>query len=113
VVGARAGAPAGTLSGGNQQKVVLGKWLSTAPKVLMLNEPTRGVDGGAKAEIYRLLERARGEGVSILVSSSEVGELLLLCDRILVLHRGRVAVDLPREQASEARIASYGMGHST
>jgi ABC-type sugar transport system ATPase subunit len=112
IVGAPPSAPVGALSGGNQQKVVLGKWLGTAPKVLLLNEPTRGVDVGAKAEIYRLLDGARERGLSILLSSSEVPELLLLCDRIVVLHRGRVAAVLRREQATEARIASYAMGHS-
>src|SRR5262249_20792143 len=74
-----------TLSGGNQQKVVLGKWLITEPKVMMLDEPTRGVDVGAKAEIYRLLFDAARNGIGILVSSSENPELLTLCDRIVVI----------------------------
>ena len=100
-----------TLSGGNQQKVVLGKWLLTRPKVLMLDEPTRGVDVGAKAEIYRLLFDAAESGIGILVSSSENPELLTLCDRILVMFRGRVAATLTRERATEARIAHYAGGH--
>ena len=103
--------PVATLSGGNQQKVVLGKWLSTDPKVLMLDEPTRGVDVGAKAEIYRLLFDAAERGMGILVSSSENPELLALCDRIVVMFRGRVATVLDREAANEASIAHFAGGH--
>jgi ABC-type sugar transport system ATPase subunit len=99
------------LSGGNQQKVVLAKWIATQPKVLMLDEPTRGVDVGAKAEIYKLLNQIKEEDVAILVSSSEAEELLLLCDTILVMHRGRLAASLSREEATESKIAYYGMGH--
>jgi ABC-type sugar transport system ATPase subunit len=101
-----------TLSGGNQQKVVLGKWLATNPRVLMLDEPTRGVDVGAKAEIYRLLSDAAANGIGVLASSSETPELLLLCDRILVMFRGRIVASLSREEATEARIASFAAGHS-
>jgi rhamnose transport system ATP-binding protein len=104
-------APVVRLSGGNQQKVVLAKWLGTSPKVLLLDEPTRGVDVGAKAEIYKLLNRAKEDGVAILVSSSETSELLLMCDRILVMHRGRLAAALARDEADEGRIARYAMGH--
>jgi ABC-type sugar transport system ATPase subunit len=104
-------APVAQLSGGNQQKVVLAKWLGTEPKVLLMDEPTRGVDVGAKAEIYRLLNRAKEDGVGILVSSSETPELLLLCDRILVLHRGRIVAALSRDEATEGLIARYAMGH--
>ncbi len=85
--------PVSTLSGGNQQKVVLGKWLAARPTVLMLDEPTRGVDVGAKAEIYRLLFSAADRGLGVLVSSSEIPELLTLCDRVLVMFRGRVESD--------------------
>jgi len=104
-------APVTTLSGGNQQKVVLGKWLTTSPKVLMLDEPTRGVDIGAKAEIYRLLFGAAERGIGILVSSSETPELLTLCDRVLVMFRGRIVAELSREEATEARIAHFAGGH--
>jgi ABC-type sugar transport system ATPase subunit len=100
-----------TLSGGNQQKVVLGKWLITKPKILMLDEPTRGVDVGAKAEIYRLLRDAADSGIAILVSSSENPELLTLCDRIVVMFRGRVAATLTRDVATEAMIAHFAGGH--
>ena len=105
-------ASASTLSGGNQQKVLLGKWLATGPRLLMLDEPTRGVDVGAKAEIYRLLHEARERGVAVLVSSSEVPELLALCDPILVMFRGRIVASLPREQATEARIAHFAGGQA-
>jgi ABC-type sugar transport system ATPase subunit len=103
--------PVATLSGGNQQKIVLGKWLATQPSVLMLDEPTRGVDVGAKSEIYRLLFEAAETGVGIVISSSENPELLTLCDRIVVMFRGRVAAELSREEASEARIAHFAGGH--
>jgi ABC-type sugar transport system ATPase subunit len=100
-----------TLSGGNQQKVVLGKWLVTRPKILMLDEPTRGVDVGAKAEIYRLLLEAARSGIAILISSSENPELFALSDRILVMFRGRIAANLTREHATEAAIAHFAGGH--
>jgi ABC-type sugar transport system ATPase subunit len=103
--------PVATLSGGNQQKVLLGKWLETSPRLLMLDEPTRGVDVGAKGEIYRLLFEARSRGIGILISSSEIPELLTLCDRIVVMFRGRVAASLSRAEASESAIAHLAGGH--
>jgi ABC-type sugar transport system ATPase subunit len=107
-----AGAPVARLSGGNQQKVVLAKWLGTSPKVLLLDEPTRGVDVGAKAEIYRLLNEIKEAGVGMLVSSSETPELRLLCDRILVMYRGRIVASLSREEATDARVAHYAIGYA-
>jgi len=101
-----------TLSGGNQQKVLLGKWLQTGPKLLMLDEPTRGVDVGAKGEIYKLLLDARRHGIGILVSSSEAPELLTLCDRIVVMFRGRVCANLTRDEATESEIARFAGGHA-
>jgi len=101
------------LSGGNQQKVVLAKWLGTEPRILMLDEPTRGVDIGAKADIYELLRKLRDEGLTILVSSSETPELLSLCDRILVLYRGAIAGSLEAQGADEAVITQMAMGHGT
>ena len=89
---------AGTLSGGNQQKVVIGKWLATAPRVLLLDEPTRGIDVGAKAEIYRLIRELSAQGIAILVASSEMPELLALSDRILVLREGRPAAVLGHKE---------------
>ena len=96
---------AGRLSGGNQQKVVIGKWLATRPRILLLDEPPRGIDVGAKREIYDLIFRlAREEGMAIVVVSSEMPELLLLSDRILVMAQGRQRGTLSRSQATEERI---------
>jgi ribose transport system ATP-binding protein len=95
---------AGTLSGGNQQKVVIGKWLATGPRVLLLDEPTRGIDVGAKREIYDLIFKLAAEGLAIVVVSSELPELLYLADRILVMAEGRQTGLLTRAQASEERI---------
>lgn len=92
------------LSGGNQQKVVIGKWLATEPKVLILDEPTRGIDVGAKAEVHRIITELADEGVSILVISSELPEILGLSDRILVMREGRITADLSREQADQETI---------
>jgi L-arabinose transport system ATP-binding protein len=100
---------ASKLSGGNQQKVVLGRWLARRPKVLILDEPTRGVDVGAKAEIYRLIAELAGEGIALLVISSEMPELLGLADRILVMAGGRIVAQMPREEASEERILKLAM----
>ncbi|MEU8515977.1 sugar ABC transporter ATP-binding protein [Kitasatospora sp. NPDC048722] len=96
--------PIGDLSGGNQQKVVFGRWLHAAPDVLLLDEPTRGVDVGAKAEIYRLVDRAAADGLAVLAASSELEELLWICHRILVMAHGRIVADLPREQFGKERI---------
>lgn len=93
-----------SLSGGNQQKVLLAKWLAIRPKVLILDEPTRGIDVGAKAEVHRLIAELADEGLGILLISSELPEILRLSDRILVMHEGRLTADLPREQADEESI---------
>jgi ribose transport system ATP-binding protein len=93
-----------TLSGGNQQKVVIGKWLATGPKVLLLDEPTRGIDVGAKQEIYDLVRALAAEGLAIVMVSSELPELLLLADRILVMCEGRQTGILTRAEASEEAI---------
>lgn len=102
--------PVATLSGGNQQKVVFGKWLPTEPKVLLLDEPTRGIDVGAKAEIYRLLAKLVGRGVAIVMVSSEVPELLSVADRILVLREGRPAALLERGELSAERVLACASG---
>ncbi|MDD9348443.1 sugar ABC transporter ATP-binding protein, partial [Mumia sp.] len=91
---------AGTLSGGNQQKVVLAKWLSTAPDVLIVDEPTRGIDVGTKAEVHRLLSALAGEGMGIVMISSELPEVLGMADRVVVVHEGRITAELSREQAT-------------
>ena len=97
-------APVTTLSGGNQQKAIIGRWLLTRPKVLLLDDPTRGVDVGAKAELYRLMDRLCRDGLGIIVTSSELPELLTVCDRILVLCEGRLTGEFSREEATEQRI---------
>ena len=101
---------AATLSGGNQQKVVLAKWLALGPKVLMVDEPTRGIDVGAKAEIYRLLRGLAREGVSILMISSDMEEILHVSDRVAVMHEGRVTGILDRAQCTEQRIMALAVG---
>jgi ribose transport system ATP-binding protein len=96
--------PVRTLSGGNQQKVVLGKWLLNNPKVFILDEPTRGIDVGAKYEIYRLIDRLAADGAGMLVISSELDELIGLCDRILVMSQGELRDELHREEFDRQRI---------
>ena len=100
------------LSGGNQQKVVLGKWLSMRPKVLLLDEPTRGVDVGAKAEIYGLMEKLAEQGVAILFASSEMEEVLGMSDRTLVMHEGRLSGELARAALSEEAIMTLATGNN-
>jgi ABC-type sugar transport system ATPase subunit len=101
---------AAVLSGGNQQKVVLAKWLATRPRVLLLEEPTRGVDVGAKHEIYGLLRRLAADGLAILLISTEMPELLGLCDRVVALHRGRITGTFGRGEATPERVLSAAMG---
>ncbi|WP_307859166.1 sugar ABC transporter ATP-binding protein [Herbiconiux sp. SYSU D00978] len=91
---------AGTLSGGNQQKVVLGKWLATDPKVLIIDEPTRGIDVGTKSEVHRLLSELAGRGLGILMISSELPEVLGMADRVLVMREGRITAELTRDEAT-------------
>jgi ribose transport system ATP-binding protein len=98
---------AGTLSGGNQQKLVIGKWLLTKPRVLLLDEPTRGIDVGAKAEVYRLIGALAEQGLAIVLVTSELPELTLLSDRILVLREGRPTALLDRGQFSHETILEY------
>ncbi len=97
------------LSGGNQQKVVLGRWLARAPRVLILDEPTRGIDVGAKAEIYRLIAELAASGIAILVISSELPELIGLSDRILVMAAGRIVGEVQRREATEQRVLELAM----
>ena len=92
------------LSGGNQQKVVLAKWLASKPRVLIVDEPTRGVDVGTKAEIYALMRELAAQGLAILVISSDLPEILTISDRILVMREGRLAGELSFDEASEERI---------
>ncbi|MHC5544670.1 ATP-binding cassette domain-containing protein, partial [Singulisphaera rosea] len=93
-----------SLSGGNQQKCILARWLLTEPKILLLDEPTRGIDVGAKAEIYALIRRLVAQGMAIVMTSSELPELLTVADRIVVLCEGRLTAELPRSEATEESI---------
>ncbi len=101
----------GTLSGGNQQKVVLGKWLLIGPKVLFLDEPTRGIDVGAKQEIYTEINKLAKEGLAIVLVSSELPEVLGLSDRVLVLHEGRVTGEFARSEATPEKVMTAATGH--
>jgi ribose transport system ATP-binding protein len=103
---------AATLSGGNQQKVVLAKWLALGPKVLIVDEPTRGIDVGAKAEIYRLLRALADSGVAVIAISSDMEEVLGISDRVAVMHEGRIAGILPRDQCSERAITELAFGRT-
>jgi D-xylose transport system ATP-binding protein len=102
---------AGTLSGGNQQKVVLGKWLMAKPKVLFLDEPTRGIDVGAKEEFYRRIDELAKQGLAIVLVSSELEEILGLSDRIMVLHQGVVVKEFSRADATSDKIMACAIGH--
>jgi ribose transport system ATP-binding protein len=101
---------AANLSGGNQQKVVLAKWLTFRPRVLIFDEPTRGIDVGAKAEIYELIRNLAAKGVSVIVISSEMEEVLGISDRIAVMHEGRVTGILNRAQFSEEAVMRLATG---
>jgi D-xylose transport system ATP-binding protein len=109
----RLDAAAATLSGGNQQKVVIGKVLRTLPRVLLLDEPTRGIDVGAKVEVYELINRLTQEGKAIVLASSELGELLGISDRIVMLHEGRVGGVFERQDATQERLLAAAMGRPT
>jgi ribose transport system ATP-binding protein len=98
------GAAITSLSGGNQQKCIIARWLLIEPKLLLLDEPTRGIDVGAKAEIYNLIRRLVAQGMAIVMTSSELPELLTVSDRIVVLCEGRLTAELPRAQATEEAI---------
>ena len=104
------GVAVSALSGGNQQKVILARWLLTEPRVLLLDEPTRGIDVAAKSDIYALLNDLTAAGLGILLITSELPELLALADRILVLHRGRIVSELDRTAATQERIMRAAMG---
>jgi ribose transport system ATP-binding protein len=103
-------APVSSLSGGNAQKVVLGKWLLRQPRVLLLNDPTKGVDVGAKADFYQLIAELRAAGLAIMLYSSDDEELLGLCDRVLVLHDGRLSAELAGPMLTRAELVAASMG---
>jgi D-xylose transport system ATP-binding protein len=100
-----------TLSGGNQQKVIIAKWLNTAPKVLILDEPTRGIDIGAKVEIYNLLNSLVTEGVTVILISSELSEIMGMCHRILVMVEGEIVAELDDREATGELIMAYSTGN--
>jgi D-xylose transport system ATP-binding protein len=102
----------GTLSGGNQQKVVLGKWLLTNPAVLFLDEPTRGIDVGAKQEIYAEINKLAKEGLAFVLVSSELPEVLGLSDRVLVLHEGKLTGEFTRVEATPEKVMSAATGNT-
>jgi rhamnose transport system ATP-binding protein len=102
----------GVLSGGNQQKVVLAKWLSTEPAVLIVDEPTRGIDVGTKAEVHRLLSELAADGLAVLMISSDLPEVLGMADRVLVMHEGRVAAEIPRAEATEETVMAAATGRT-
>ena len=101
----------GTLSGGNQQKVVLGKWLLTNPKILFLDEPTRGIDVGAKQEIYTQINKLAKQGLAIVLVSSELPEVLGLSDRVIVLHEGRMTGEFTRTEATPEKVMAAATGN--
>lgn len=100
----------GTLSGGNQQKVVLAKWIGIAPKVLILDEPTRGVDVGAKREIYQLMNELAERGVPIIMVSSDLPEVIGVSDRIMIMHEGRISGELTRQEATQEKVMQLATG---
>ena len=104
--------PVGNLSGGNQQKVALARWLAAEPKVLILDEPTQGIDVGAKAEIHRLMGTLAEQGLAILMISSELPEILGMSDRIAVMHAGTLGGTLERGEATQEKILTLALGHS-
>jgi rhamnose transport system ATP-binding protein len=100
------------LSGGNQQKVMLGKWLNTQPSLLILDEPTRGIDVGAKAEVHAMIAELAAAGIGIILISSELPEVLTLSDRVLVMREGRQMVIFSREEADEKTVMAAAMGQA-
>jgi ABC-type sugar transport system ATPase subunit len=104
--------PVRQLSGGNQQKVLLGKWLRTEPQVLILDEPTRGVDIGAKADIYKIIDDCSARGMGVIVISSELPELIGLSDRVLVMRQGQCVAEIPGERLTEEAVMAPAFGLS-
>ncbi len=104
--------PIRLFSGGNQQKAIIARWIAAGTQVLLFDEPTRGIDIGAKAEIYALIERLAAEGKSVIVVSSELPEILRLADRVLVMRQGRIAAELGRDELSEQAIVAHAVPQS-
>lgn len=97
------------LSGGNQQKVVFAKWLCSQAGIYIFDEPTRGIDVGAKSEIYQIINDLVGQGAAVIVISSELPEILGICDRVIVMRDGRITADMSRDEASQEKIMSYAI----
>jgi ribose transport system ATP-binding protein len=108
-----AGSLVDNLSGGNQQKVVLGKWLALTPKLIVLDEPTRGIDVGARADIYKLIRSFAEQGIAIVMASSDLPEILGMSDRVIVLHEGRQVGDIQSESATEQLVMHLATGEPT
>ena len=105
--------PVATLSGGNQQKVVIGKWLMTAPRIILLNDPTRGIDVGTKQELYQLLRDLAAEGAAILFYTTDYDELIGCCDRVLILYDGGITSELQGDAINETNIVASALNIST
>jgi ABC-type sugar transport system ATPase subunit len=101
------------LSGGNQQKTIVARWLMNDPKILLMDEPTHGIDVGAKAEIYRIIDELSKTGVSVILLSSELPEVLSLCDRIMVMHHGELRGVLSHDEADQVKIMSFTLEQKT
>ena len=104
--------PIGQFSGGNQQKAIIGRWIAAGAEILLFDEPTRGIDVGAKAEIYALIERLAAEGRAIIVVSSELPEVLRVSDRVLVMREGRIAATIERADLTEEAIVAHAIPQS-
>ena len=102
--------PAGALSGGNQQKVVIAKWIGMHPSIIIMDEPTRGIDVGAKRDIYDLMNELTAQGVAIIMVSSDLPEVIGMSDRILVVHEGKIAGEIPHDQATQENIITLATG---
>lgn len=102
--------PAGALSGGNQQKVVIAKWIGMHPSIIIMDEPTRGIDVGAKRDIYDLMNELTAQGVAIIMVSSDLPEVIGMSDRILVVHEGKIAGEVPHEKATQENIITLATG---
>jgi rhamnose transport system ATP-binding protein len=100
-----------SLSGGNQQKVVLAKWLASGPRVLILDEPTRGIDIGAKVEVHRIIAELAASGLGIILISSDLPEVIAMSDRIVVLHEGRVTAEISRDRATQEQVMFAATGN--
>ena len=99
-----------SLSGGNQQKIVIAKWVLHQPKILIMDEPTRGIDVGARYEIYKIMCDLAEQGVGIIMISSDLPEIIGICDRTLVMSEGRITGEIPREEFSQEHIMSFAVG---